>query len=797
MPQTMPHFQGDTRAALSAYVPLQGIPDELLDANGEIRPAWRNFIDYFVRMGPDEVNARFAQGDQYLSDSGVYFRHVDGGQSRERPWPLSHVPVLISGSEWAGIEAGLAQRADVLEMVLQDVYGPNRLVAEGWLPPMLLARNPEWKRPMLGVTPRSGKFLHFVSFELGRSPNGQWWVLNDRTQAPSGAGFALENRVATSRIYPDFFHSANINRLAGFFRSFRDQMFSLRGPDATTPSILSPGSHADTYFEHAYTARYLGLSLLEGEDIVVERGRPMVRTISGLKPVDVLWRRIDSSYADPLELDETSRIGTPGLVGAMRQQGVTMMNAIGSGVLEVRALMAFLPRICEVLTGGPLLLPNIATWWCGHAQERAHVRGNMDAMMISPALSTRLPFDPQDTSAIGGKLRTESYQSLQSLIETDAEYLVGQEAVTLSTSPAFVDGALRPRPMTLRVFLARHGDQWVVMPGGYARIGRANDVTALSMHAGGSCADVWVMSDEPTLPDTMLGIQTGHEAVDDERDLPSRAAESLFWLGRYIDRAEFLSRLTRVYGIRQTEHGASDMPLIEYLAGYLRYLGIEPNDNPPAAISAAIHGAARNARRLRDRLSPDGLIAIADLERLVDAPQDGRQLSAHMGEILRQTIGFSGLVRENMYRSAGWRFLSAGRALERAMSTCSLVARLADPTAPPGAVEAALDCTDSKLAHHRRFGFDMSCATVTALLCLDRRNPRSLLHQLEQLKAHLEALPNIQMEDGTLSPLMRAFMTVHTQVAVQTPQSLGPDALLSIRGELGELSDVLSSVYLS
>ncbi len=796
MPQRRPQFSQAIEAALAAYQPITGIPDELIDPRGQIRPVWREFIDRFSQMSQDEIASRFALGDQYLADSGVYFRHVDGGTSRERPWPLSHVPVLISESEWAEIEAGLVQRADLLELVMRDIYGPNRLVEQGWLPPMLLAQNPEWIRPMVGVTPRTGNFLHFLSFELGRSPNGKWWVLNDRTQAPSGAGFALENRVATSRIFSEYFQSAQVKRLAGFFRTFRDHLHSLRGPDATVPAILSPGAHADTYFEHAYTARYLGLALLEGEDIVVERGRPMVRTISGLRPVDVLWRRIDSAFADPLELDEASKIGTPGLVGAMRQQGVTMINAIGSGAVEIRALMAFLPKICRVMTGEPLRLSNIATWWCGQTKERAHVRDNLDAMMISPALSTRLPFDREDTSAIGGKLRSEAFQSLQGLLDTEAGYLVGQEAITLSTSPAFVDGALRPRPMTLRVFLARHADGWIAMPGGYARIGRSNDVTGLSMHAGGSCTDVWVMSKTPIVANTMIGFGDDREIGGDEAELPSRAAENLYWLGRYIERAEFLTRLTRVFDIRLTELRSSNPPLIDYLTGYLRHLGVDPNQNPPDAIAMAVRSAARCSRHLRDRLAPDALVAIAGLGTMIEPRSAVISQASHMGDILRQTIGFSGMVRENMYRSSGWRFLSAGRALERALSTCSMVASLVDPKAPPGAMEAALDCADSKLAHHRRFGFDMSCATVTALLCLDRRNPRSLLHQLDQLKTHLEAMPNAA-RDGMASPLIRSLIKVHTEVAVQTPQSLDAQALMQIRAELAGLSDQLTLTYLS
>ncbi len=777
------------------YVPVAGAPDELIDAAGHVRPVWRAFCGYLSDQTGEDMAARFARGDQYLADSGVYFRHADGGGSSERAWPLSHVPVLIAETEWNDIVAGLSQRADVLEAVMRDVYGANQLVAEGWLPASLLARNPEWTRPMIQVEPRSGRYLHFVSFELGRAPNGQWWVLSDRTQAPSGAGFALENRVATSRVFSDFYSRANVLRLAGFFRAFRDHLNDLRVDENAPPVILSPGPHADTYFEHAFIARYLGLLLVEGEDLAVERGRPMVRTISGLKAIDVLWRRVDARFCDPLELDETSEIGTPGLVGALRQQGLTMINPIGSGVLETRALMAFLPRISERLTGEPLRLPNIATWWCGQDDARARVRGALETVMVSQALSTRLPFDPEDGAVLGGALSPQQRDAIAQMLDVRGEDFVGQEAVTLSTSPAWIDGALAPRPMVLRVVLAYGRDGWFAMPGGYARIGRSNDVTALGLHAGGSCADVWVIADTAPPAETMI-MESPRVGRDHAFDLPSRAADNLFWLGRYVERAEFLVRLVRAYDIRLAESAAPDSALLEYLGAYLQIMGVDPSEAPPAAIVEAVRAAARCTGRIRDRLSPDGVVAIARLEHWLRARAPGQPRAALMGELLRQTAGFSGLVHENMYRSPAWRFLSVGRALERSMSTASLLAALADAAAPAGSLEAALDCADSKLAHQQRFGFAIAPETVTALLCLDASNPRSLMHQLTELKEHVQALPASTSDTG-VSPTLRSVMQAHTDLAVKTADQLDAASLLAMRGQLIGISDQLTAAYLA
>ncbi len=425
---------------LANYRPPPGVADELLDPQGEIRPVWRQFVSHIARLSPDELASRFARGDQYLRDAGVFFRQYGADGPSERAWPLAHIPVLLEEDEAARIAQGLIQRADLLEAVLADLYGPNRLVAEGHLPARLIAGSREWLRPLVGLTPRGGHFLHFIAFEIGRGPDGTWWVLGDRTQAPSGAGFALENRVATARIYADLYAEANVHRLAGFFRTFRDALQGLSHAPDSRVAILTPGPLNDTYYEHAYITRYLGFMLLEGEDITVENGRVMVRTVAGLRPVSVLWRRLDAAFADPLELDATSRLGTPGLVGAVRQGSVTLVNALGSGILETRALLAFLPRIARALTGEPLILPNIATWWCGQKAERDHVRANKDRMMIGPALSTRLPFEPDDTTVLGARFRDKARASFDSWLETDGADLVGQEAVMLSTTPAYENG---------------------------------------------------------------------------------------------------------------------------------------------------------------------------------------------------------------------------------------------------------------------------------------------------------------------------------------------------------------------
>jgi uncharacterized circularly permuted ATP-grasp superfamily protein/uncharacterized alpha-E superfamily protein len=782
------------------YLPPPGAADELLDRAGRVRPVWRPFVEHLARLTPPEVARRFARGDQYLRDAGVFFRQYGDTGSTEREWPLSHVPVILEAAEWRGIAEGLIQRANLLEAVAADLYGPNRLVAEGHLPAELVAGSREWLRPLVGVAPRGGHHLHFLAFEIGRGPDGAWWVLGDRAQAPSGAGFALENRVATARVHADLFAGAQVERLAGFFRTFRDALQELGGDPAARAAILTPGPLNDTYFEHAYIARYLGFSLLEGEDLTVERGRVMVRTVSGLQPVRVLWRRLDAAFADPLELAPESRIGTPGLVGAVREGAVTLVNALGSGVLEIRALLAFLPRIAPVVLGEPLLLPNIATWWCGGAAERAHVRAEIDRMMIGSAFSTRLPFETVETTVHGGQFRGQARVNVEAWLEAEGPRLVGQEAVTLSTTPAYENGRLVPRPMALRVFLARTSAGWQAMPGGFARIGRTPDPTAIAMQRGGSAADVWVVSETPVEPVTMLPARgTAPFARAQPAALPSRAADNLFWLGRYVERAEGLMRLLRALHVRLAETGDRRSPLTAYLASEIRSLGIDPAQGVPEGLQATLRSAIFSASHVRDRFSPDGWMALNDLARtaarMAETVAPGDDNARAMGVLLRKITGFSGLVHENMYRFTGWRFLSIGRSLERALAMVAVLRGLAAPTAPEGALDLAVEVGDSVMTHRRRYAVATNRETVVDLLALDAMNPRAVLYQLAEVRSHVAVLPGAEV-NGQMSPLSRAVLQAHVGLAVATPEALDGPALAALGAEIAALSDLIAAAYL-
>lgn len=784
---------------LARYHPIEGVYDEMVAADGTLRPDWAPLVGALDRLGEDGLTQRFARASQYLRDAGVYYRYYGHSGVQEREWPLAPLPVLLRDAEWKAISAGLAQRADLLERVIADLHGPQTLVRRGLIPPTLIASNPEFLRPLMGVPPRGGHYLQFCAFELGRGPDGQWWVLGDRTQAPSGAGFALENRVAVTRALADVVGQLHVHRLAGFFRHFRDALLKLASGGGT--AILTPGPNNETYYEHAYIARYLGILLLEGEDLSVRDGRLMVRTVEGPKPISMLWRRLDADFMDPLELRQDSRIGTPGFLDALRHRSVTVANALGSGLLETRALLAFMPGIAEALDDAPLALPNIATWWCGQEKERKHVVEHLDRMMIGPALSTRLPFEDGGETVLGSRLSRIARNTLLARLQREGAQLVGQEAVTLSTTPVHVPGnGLEPRPLVLRAYAARTPDGWQIMPGGFARVGFNLDTRAITMQHGGQTADVWVVSDMPVKHETLLPGEKDRFVRAVPAPLPSRSAENLFWLGRYIERLEGNTRILRAWHARLAETSDPDLPLLKALTEYLEPLGVDTAQPIPAGLIGAIDSAVTSAGRIRDRFSPDGWMALRDLAKT--ARRLGRTVTAGddavraMSVILRKLAGFTGLVHENMYRFSGWRFLEVGRRIERGIQMAWLLSEFAMHGAAEGAPEALLEVGDSVITHRSRYGAGTGRLGVLDLLALDPQNPRSLLFQVDVLRRELAQLPDIG--DGShLSAIDKDILRLQTELVIREPADLDAAVLVDVADGLARLSDRLATAYFS
>ena len=800
---------------LSGYKPLPGTFDEMMDRDGRVRAHWQPLLTLLAALGEKEIHRRFAAADRHLRDSGVFYRVYEDPSGAERPWPLSHVPLLIEPAQWQTLKAGLVQRAELLEAVLADAYGSAALVRGGRLPAAVIAGNPEFLRPLVGVAPPGGAHLRFYAVDVGRSPGGDWWVLNDRTQAPSGSGFALENRLALSRALPDVYRSLKVERLAPFFQALQAELTSLNRRDDSRVCVLTPGPLNETYFEHAYLARYLGFLLVEGEDLTVREDGVFIRTVSGLKRAEVLLRRLDADFADPLELNARSRLGVPGLVQAVRDGTVVIANALGSGVVEARAMLSFLPALAPALLDRELALPNVATWWLGQKAARDHVVARLDDMVIASAFLGELPGHGERREVLGAALDAAARARILDQIAHRGIDFVAKEAVKLSTTPVWRNGRLEPRPFTLRLFLARVSDGWRVMPGGFVRVADDADARAVTLQRGGSTGDAWVLSDKPVVETTLLPAPDRITITRATGPLPSRAAANLFWVARYVERAEATLRLVRALVNRVTDSDEATTMVVERICSLLGAWEAVPTDLPnvkPVLVAAAalqrrdldgalprLVGAAQSAASvIRDRFSPDAWRALTDLVELIGAPIDPVPSEAAILEringALRIVASFSGLAQENMSQLAGWRYLELGRRIERAIATCRFVRRFAFETDLDSALDVLLELADSQITYRLRYVMVAARAPVIDLVVLDPNNPRSVAYQLARIELHLAALPK-RSDDNRLSPPEQIATALATQIRTADAAALDEATFVAAEASLMKLADVIAATY--
>jgi uncharacterized circularly permuted ATP-grasp superfamily protein/uncharacterized alpha-E superfamily protein len=799
---------------VSDYRALPGVFDEMMDDDGGVRAHWQPLLSMLAALGSDEINRRFAAADRYLRNSGVFYRVYEDAAGIERPWPLSHIPLIIEPGEWQELEAGLIQRAELLEAVLADSYGPSTLTGEGRLPAALIAGNPEFLRPLVGVAPPGGSHLRFYAVDVGRGADGRWWVLSDRAQAPSGAGYAIENRLALSRAVPDIYRTAKVERVAPFFQAFQAELFALNRRDDARTCLLTPGPMNETYFEHAYLARYLGLLLVDGNDLIARDDGVFIRTVSGLRRTEVILRRVDADFSDPLELNASSRLGVAGLLQAVRDNKIVVVNSLGAGLVEARAMLAFLPALAPSVLGSELKVSNVATWWLGRPDVREEMIDKLDSMVVASAFTESFTDGRLGTEILGAKLdRVEREKLIKSIRDRGIDY-VAQEAVTLSSMPVWRDGHLQPRPFTLRLFLARVGETWQVMPGGFVRIADSADARAVSLQRGAATADAWVLTHGPVGETTLLPTPERMQVQRTSGLLPSRAADNLFWVGRYVERAEATLRLVRAMINRSADDAAAAViaTISELLAAWD---AVPENVRMPAALTARtaltqsdlygslpyLVGSARSAASvIRDRFSPDAWRAISDLATMIYAPLAAGPAEAAITErveaALRIIASLSGLAQENMTQLAGWRFLELGRRIERALLTCRLVRCFAETGAPDGGLDVLLELADSQISYRQRYVMVAALAPVIDLVMLDPNNPRSVVFQLDRIETHLGALPRSN-STGRLSPVQQIAASIATRLRTADAAKIDDALIMELEQALMQLSDAVSGAYLT
>lgn len=782
---------------------------DMLYAAGRDDPAWTALFEELAGRSGDDLASARERAQRHAEDIGTGFRIA--GEGEERPWPLSPVPLLIARAEWDGIAAGVAQRADLLEAVLADCYGEQKLVSGGNIPAALLTGSPHFLRPMMGLSPPGGYHLNFVAVDLCRGPAGEWRVLADQLRAPVGAGYALENRLAMSRMLGGLQTRLNIERHAPFFAAFRDGLSARCRRAEPRIVLLTPGRFTPSYAEQAHLARYLGFPLVEGGDLAVLDDRVYLRTVAGLKRVDALWHRVDPRLIDPLAFDSHSGVGVPGLVDAMAADEVVVTNSPGAGMLEAPAFAAFLPRLSTRLTGEELRLANIATWWCGQERERADVAGDLSNMLIAPAFGVPTNMLRDGAALLGSDLSEAQRAALLADLERRPQDYVGREVVRLSTMPVVGDSGLTARPFTLRVFAARRPDGgWQVLPGGFAQIGEHADERAAVMGEGSWSADVVIYGPEPVAPVTLLSSDDTTQLRRNPGTLPSRVADNLFWLGRYLERGEALLGLIRSllgHSISADTGAALSPDTVQQLVNLVVQKGAAP---PPPSLNRAdlshfartameadegwysVRAINRQARGIgaisRDRLS-------ADMIRLLDAPfpMKGGALD-RAGSAQRRYYALAGLGAEHLGRTDAWRFHDLGRRIERAMSAIRAIGAFGRPQATSDDLSTLLDLADSQISYRQRYLTGIARVPVLDLVALDPGNPRGIAYQVSAIAEHLARLP-VLSDDGLAEPQQAQAAELSAIVSIAQAAAFDESRLAEIGNRLGSLSDAIARRY--
>jgi uncharacterized circularly permuted ATP-grasp superfamily protein/uncharacterized alpha-E superfamily protein len=820
---------------------LPAAHDEMVDGRGRIRPQWRGLLSTFGAMSRD-VEGGETPGRHGLAER---VRRLDRAFEEEgvttllpgaapKAWRCDPVPLPLSAAEFAGLEAGLAQRARLLNLVLADVYGPQALLSSGALPPALVFANPAFLRACRCTAPgapaRTGDMLDFYVADLIRGPDGEWRVLADRTASPSGVGYASENRRLLARVVPEAFRGAHIRQLHPFFDGWRDALQRLApaaaAQRASGPAIalLTEGIASRQWFEQMFLSRALSCALVEGGDLTVRGGGVFLKTLRGLQPVDVLLRRVDGRLIDSLELEARGALGVPGLLDAARSGAVRITNEAGSGAAEAPALAAYLPALAMRLLGEPLALPSVPTMWLGEARARSLVEADPERWLIRSAV------DGRQTGSVLSASPPHLRRAILAEIAACPWAFAATAALPPSMAPCAGAAGLEPRPVVLRLFLMFDGRRWRAMEGGLARVVEQPGDLAGALPMQGLSKDVWVMSEDEEFVAGPRAVAVPPLPVRRTAgDLPSRVADNFFWLGRYVERLEGCARLIRA-AIHRLDRGdllPHELTELQVLAGCLAEAGLIPEEASRASTSLAplveaLHATLREngsivrqlarvgrlSEGVRDRLTGEMYAAFTHALREVgaEAPRGGRsleQLAAAMTAIVRFAAEVAGVAAENMVRGGGWLFLDLGRRVERARMIAAEIAQATD--LPPTRIESGLllclDLRDSAITYRTRYLTVLQPAPVLDLVLADPGNPRGLAFQLAAIRSLLDQVAG--RTDGSLAAaafLLLAETEALVERVAKAPDqaaeaALLPTSLRSIEAGVAALSDRITRRY--
>lgn len=769
---------------LAAYSRSQNRHDELLDSSGEPRQHWHALLEMLAAEAPSEMRQRSEAVRRLVRENGVTYNVYADTKGVQRPWDLDVLPFILPHEEWADIEAAVIQRATLLNAILNDVYGEQTLLRNGQLPPSLVHGHAGFLRPCHGIQHPDNIALHSYAVDIARSPDGKWWVVADRTQAPSGAGYALENRTVIASVFPDLFRDLNIQRLSGFFAAMRDSLnywgrLCAAQQSRSNPSIpplsdgeqpltilLTPGPYNETYHEQSYLAGYLGFPLVQGSDLTVRNGVVWLKTLSGLKPVHVILRRLDDDFCDPLELNADSVLGVAGLTDASRRGNVLIANSLGSNLLQSGALLGFLPGLCQRMLGQSLLMPSVATWWCGEPEALESVVANLHQLIIKPAFP-----QIQENPIFGEDLNAQQHDMLVQKLRAQPQNYIAQEAVSISQAPMWDSSAMGISSLAvgLRIYACATPNGYVVMPGGLTRVATGLDGRVITMQRGGTSKDTWITAPFSASHHSLIRHTTSSkDLVRGNTYLSSRMVENLYWFGRYTVRNNHIARLLRtaIHYLMEfsPEHRAIEWPTVHGLCMWYGLMPLEVDEDNPArdlssltdeeietllisavfatdaaSLASNIQQFFQLAFNLRERLSGDNWRMINQMSQRFGNVSPQPTLTdalAHLDETTLGLVTLAGFTLDGMTRDQGWRFLSIGRRIERLQFLCTLLQRALSMPAQ-SSLDWLLELTDSIVTYRARYSAQPEWLPVLDLLLMDENNPNAMVFQLKGLIKYL------------------------------------------------------------
>jgi uncharacterized circularly permuted ATP-grasp superfamily protein/uncharacterized alpha-E superfamily protein len=826
-------YQSTVHSLLQQYIPDIPFYNEVLAADTTIQPDWEIFFSSLLKIGPEEIEHRNHDILRLMKENGVAYNIYNDPSGQSRPWELDPIPKIIAAKEWEHINAGLIQRAELFNLILKDIYGPQNLIKEGIIPQELIYLHPGFLRSCVNVDLPGTQHLILYAADMARGHDGRMWIISDRTQAPSGAGYALENRHAMSTVLPELFNDLQVKRLSPYFDALQKALTAIAPHKTENPRvvILTPGPDNETYFEHSYLAAYLGFTLVQGNDLVVKDNFLWLKTIEGLEKIDVILRRLDDNYCDPLELKSNSLLGVPGLMQVVRKGNVAIANPLGSSIVENAGLVPFLPAIARHLLKQELIMPSIATWWCGQPKEMQYVINNLHTLVIRRIFrneaGTRSTID-------GAALTKEEAADLIEKIKANPYLYTGQEKINFSANPSWVNGQVKPCHSLFRSFLVSHHNSYIAMPGGLTRTNNAEDSFVISNQLGGISKDTWVLSadEEEQQPLTLQLRSEASQYPVHKRSLPSHTAENLFWVGRYTERVIYNARLQRTVMQRMlqsnkpfcVEEGSTEYQLLQILTQCTySYPGFceeeeeqrdlvfaEPwaeltdvlyNDKRAGSLSNNLLLLKNAVYSVRNFWAIDTWRVLLQMEEEWEKAKQ-QQLPEHLRMISTidalntSMFAFLGMNRESVRREQGWNILDMGRKIEQSLYIITLL-RSSFPIKQAAKtehelMESVLTATQSLITYRYTYQDHLQLPLMLELLLLDMNYPKSLAYLVHKIKRYVEQLPKTGKEAG-LSEQERLVLEADTLLKLVSGNALAQHEQAT--KELKALNEFLDKLY--